>query len=68
MKGRFYAMMFIHFEPTGHSLRHGHGEEIADVEEQYKQAAKDGVGGQSASNGGFPPYITRESPEEVSDC
>lgn len=57
-------MMFIHFEPLGHSHRHGHGE-TPDVDEQYKQASKDGVGGQSASNGGLPPYINRESPEEA---
>jgi hypothetical protein len=67
MRGRFYAMLFIHFEPTGHSIRHGHGGETPDVQEQYKQASKDGVGGQSASNDGLPPYIMRYSPEEVSD-
>jgi len=65
MKGRFYAMLFIHFEPIGHSKEHGHSVEAPDVEEQYKQASKDGVGGQSASNGGLPPYIKRESPEEA---
>jgi hypothetical protein len=65
MRGRFYAMLFIHFEPTGHSIRHGHGGETPDVQEQYKQASKDGVGGQSASNDGLPPYIMRYSPEEA---
>ena len=66
MRGRYYAMMFIHFEPTGHSLRHGHSSDTPnDVEEQYRQASQDGVGGQSASNGGLPPYINRESPEEA---
>lgn len=58
-------MIFIHFEPIGHSHIHGHKEDTPDVNEQYKQASKDGVGGQSASNGGLPPYLVRESPEEA---
>lgn len=66
MKGRFSAYLFIHYEPIGHSRAHGHDAETPDnVDEQYKQASKDGVGGQSASNGGLPPYIQRESPEEA---
>eukprot|EP00567_Pseudictyota_dubia_P006485 CAMPEP_0197440578 /NCGR_PEP_ID=MMETSP1175-20131217/7045_1 /TAXON_ID=1003142 /ORGANISM="Triceratium dubium, Strain CCMP147" /LENGTH=507 /DNA_ID=CAMNT_0042970713 /DNA_START=207 /DNA_END=1730 /DNA_ORIENTATION=+ len=71
LKGRMYAMLFIHFEPTGHSLRHHSGDEdeaakvaVDDVDEQYKKAAREGVGGQSASSGGLPPYVKRESPEE----
>jgi prolyl 4-hydroxylase len=65
LKGRYYAMIFIHFEPTGHSLRHYGENPETDVDNQYKQASKDGVGGQSASSSGLPPYINRESPEEA---
>mmetsp|Transcript_22113 Transcript_22113/g.46546 ORF Transcript_22113/g.46546 Transcript_22113/m.46546 type:complete len:483 (-) Transcript_22113:78-1526(-) len=65
MKGKMYAMLFIHFEPTGHSLRHGaESSVVKDVHAQYKAAAAEGVGGQSASDRGLPPYIIRESPEE----
>ncbi|KAL9184078.1 hypothetical protein ACHAXT_002164 [Thalassiosira profunda] len=42
LKGRYYANVFIHFEPLGHTLRHeeqnGEGEE--SFEELYKQAWK----------------------------
>jgi len=74
LKGRYYAMLFIHFEPTGHSLRHTNAggsddtnniDEDVDVETQYKRAAKDGQGGQSATFTTLPPYIIRESPEEI---
>eukprot|EP00804_Cyclotella_cryptica_P014263 CCRYP_018649-RA/>CCRYP_018649-RA protein AED:0.05 eAED:0.05 QI:106/1/1/1/1/1/3/32/480 len=65
LKGRHYAMLFIHFEPTGHSLSHDvDGSNIA-VDEQYKQAAQENQGGQSASYDTLPPYIIRESPEEA---
>eukprot|EP01083_Nonionella_stella_P156187 505442_1 len=64
LRGRHYAMLFIHFEPTGHSL--GHNVEVSnDLEGQYKQATKDNRGGQSASSDTLPPYIVRESPEEI---
>lgn len=63
---KMYAMLFIHFEPTGHSLRHGAESSIvSDVRAQYKTALDEGIGGQSASNRGLPPYIIRESPEET---
>ena len=66
LKGRYYAMLFIHFEPTGHSLRHGaaDGNDI-DVDKQYREASKNNVGGQSAHTDTLPPYIIRESPEEI---
>ncbi|KAL7553955.1 hypothetical protein ACHAWF_017322 [Thalassiosira exigua] len=66
LKGRSYVMLFIHFEPTGHTLRHVDIElPDQDVEEQYKQAARDNRGGQSAASDSLPPYIIRESPEET---
>lgn len=65
LKGRHYAMLFIHFEPTGHSLRHDVEMNDIKVDEQYKQATKNSKGGQSASLDTLPPYIIRESPEEI---
>ena len=62
LKGNFYAMLFIHFEPTGQTpLR-----QKESVDEQYRQAVQDGVGGQSSSEQAsmLPPYIRRFSPEE----
>ena len=57
--------MYIHFEPTGHSLRHYGQNPESDVDSQYKQASESGVGGQSAASTGLPPYINPESPEEA---
>mmetsp|Transcript_15567 Transcript_15567/g.21269 ORF Transcript_15567/g.21269 Transcript_15567/m.21269 type:complete len:527 (-) Transcript_15567:272-1852(-) len=67
LKGRYYANIFIHFEPTGHTLRHGHAEGgSSDVEDKYRQAVGEGRGGheQEASDG-LPPYIVRGSVEET---
>jgi prolyl 4-hydroxylase len=64
LKGRYYAMLFIHFEPIGHSLRHNANAPEGNVDRQYRQATEDGVGGQSADGSNLPPYIKRESPEE----
>jgi len=65
LKGRFYANLFIHFEPTGHTLRHGndHGES-SDVDGKYKEAVEKGHGGHEAAVDGLPPYIKRGSVEE----
>lgn len=62
MKGKFYAMLFVHFEPTGKTPL----KERVGVDEQYRQAVQDGVGGQSSSDQSqlLPPYIQRFSPEE----
>ena len=58
LKGRFYANIFIHFEPVGHTLRHhnhdpGHG----DVDEKYRDALSRGTGGHESAddNDGLPP-------------
>jgi len=53
LKGRFYANVFVHFEPVGHSRDHGfnphqndeHYESIQDIRAGYNH------------NGGLPPYI-----------
>ncbi|CAB9529888.1 Ankyrin Repeat [Seminavis robusta] len=62
LKGKFYAMIFIHFEPTGRTAL----KQRVGVDEQYRQAVQDGVGGQSSSEQSslLPPYIRRFSPEE----
>mmetsp|Transcript_12585 Transcript_12585/g.22809 ORF Transcript_12585/g.22809 Transcript_12585/m.22809 type:complete len:229 (-) Transcript_12585:228-914(-) len=72
LKGRYYAMMFMHFEPTGHHLSTKHNLRLKNEEKirmtkidtEYKVHNEDGVGGQTAVRGEFPPYIKRESPEE----
>mmetsp|Transcript_40085 Transcript_40085/g.96790 ORF Transcript_40085/g.96790 Transcript_40085/m.96790 type:complete len:494 (-) Transcript_40085:177-1658(-) len=68
LKGRFYANIFIHFEPVGHTLRHhdhdpGHG----DVDAKYRDALSRGTGGHESAddNDGLPPYIIRGTPEEA---
>lgn len=43
MKGRYYANVFIHFEPLGHTLQHEesyHAEDEESLEYLYKQAWK----------------------------
>jgi prolyl 4-hydroxylase len=62
LKGKYYAMLFIHFEPTGQTPL----VQKVGIDEQYRQAVQDGVGGQSSSEQSqfLPPYIRRFSPEE----
>lgn len=57
--GRSQAMIFIHFEPTGHSLE----ESFGDVLSRYKDSVKRGAAG-PAHGHDLPPYLTRASPEE----
>jgi prolyl 4-hydroxylase len=71
LEGRFMANIFIHFEPTGHSLRHNMKlEELKDqqqdVNAKYKRDLARGVGGHEvdAADLGLPPYIIPGSPEE----
>mmetsp|Transcript_33738 Transcript_33738/g.71919 ORF Transcript_33738/g.71919 Transcript_33738/m.71919 type:complete len:522 (-) Transcript_33738:188-1753(-) len=61
LKGRFYANIFIHFEPTGHSLRHQAHEAAMEAAKgaQYKQG-----GHEADMTDGLPPYIVRGSVEE----
>ncbi|KAG7361234.1 2-oxyglutarate/Fe(II) oxygenase [Nitzschia inconspicua] len=67
MKGRFFANIFIHFEPVGHSLRfHGHETDAGkDVDEKYRDALSRGLGGHEAESDGLPPYIIAGTPEET---
>jgi prolyl 4-hydroxylase len=72
LKGRFYALIFIHFEPTGNSLMHNESgyyyastSSSTDVDRQYRDSVKLGMGGASANDqGDIPPYLNRFSPEE----
>jgi Ankyrin repeats (3 copies) len=62
---RFMANIFIHFEPTGHSLRHDAKMDKIDVNAKYRDALARGVGGhENDGNNDLPPYIKAGSPEE----
>jgi prolyl 4-hydroxylase len=64
LKGRYMANIFIHFEPTGHSLRHSLAHEHEDVNVKYKRDLERGVGGHEVdAASGLPPYILPGSPE-----
>jgi prolyl 4-hydroxylase len=67
LKGNYQAMIFLHFEPTGHPLVYDDKRSgFKRIDQEYRQSVKEGVGGQSsASNGSLPPYIQRSSPEEA---
>lgn len=54
----------IHFEPTGHSLRHAGLDTQVDVSKQYRDALERGAGGHENDHGGIPPYIIPGTPEE----
>jgi prolyl 4-hydroxylase len=74
LKGKFYASLFLHFEPTGRQysqvsgrffLRDDHRSQKEnarrDANGRYHQASKDGLGGPSAGlDGKLPPYIKRK--------
>jgi prolyl 4-hydroxylase len=67
MKGRYMANIFVHFEPTGHSLRHNaklEEEAGGDVNAKYKEALARGIGGHENDNADLPVYIKVGSPEE----
>jgi prolyl 4-hydroxylase len=66
LKG-WVANLFVHFEPTGHSLRHSADVEDLgqkDVHERYKDALARGFGGHENENSGLPPYLLPGTPEE----
>jgi prolyl 4-hydroxylase len=69
MKGRFMANLFVHFEPTGHSLRHNAKmEELdldQDVNKKYRESLLKGHSGHENTEGnGLPPYIIAGTVEE----
>ena len=68
LKGRFMANLFIHFEPTGHSLRHNMGLDADhDVDEAYRNSFERLQAGHENDNlHGLPPYLldnTKEAEE-----
>lgn len=69
LKGRYYANVFIHFEPTGHSLRHEAKMadlEGRDVHYEYAKAVQRRAGGHEADHShedGLPSYILSDSEE-----
>jgi prolyl 4-hydroxylase len=69
MKGRFYANVFIHFEPIGHSLRHdakiNAGEVGGDVNKKYRESVAKKQGGHENDHDGLPSYILKGTNEEM---
>jgi len=66
LKGRFVANLFIHFEPTGHSLRHNMGldPQQHDVDEAYRNSFENLQAGHEHENDALPPYIVPGTPED----
>uniref|UniRef100_A0A7S2UHM2 Uncharacterized protein n=1 Tax=Attheya septentrionalis TaxID=420275 RepID=A0A7S2UHM2_9STRA len=65
LKGKYFANIFIHFEPTGHSKRH-QAEQLGDLDmkKQYRKATENRAGSDLNSRSGkLPPYILENSPE-----
>jgi prolyl 4-hydroxylase len=66
LKGRYYANIFVHFEPVGHSLRHKE-----KLEQQKRDASEihnnEGTKETLAFQGNakLPPYILPGTPEEA---
>lgn len=68
LKGRYYANLFIHFEPTGHSLRHDAKMNSGDIDvhKKYAQSIQRRAGGHEADHDGLPSYIQEGSNEAKS--
>jgi prolyl 4-hydroxylase len=67
LKGRFMANIFVHFEPTGHTVRHNAGmtdEADMTVDQKYRQALANAQAGHEHEHKGLPSYIIPNSPEE----
>lgn len=66
LKGRYFANLFVHFEPVGHTLRHHNHETDAgeDVNQKYRDALERGLGGHENEQDGLPSYILAGTPEE----
>jgi hypothetical protein len=60
------ANLFIHFEPTGHSLRHT--ERIAKEKQGARptyRVSSDERDGEKEAKDGIPPYLLKDSPEAI---
>jgi len=66
LKGRYMANIFIHFEPTGHSLRHNMGlnPKQHDVDQAYRDSFEALQAGHEHTHDGLPPYIVEGSVED----
>jgi len=66
LKGRYFANLFVHFEPQGHSMRHHNHVTDAgeDVDAKYRDALMRGSGGHENEQDGLPSYILAGTPEE----
>lgn len=68
LKGRFFANLFVHFEPVGHTIRHHNHETDAgeDVDQKYRDSLKRGSGGhETDQEDGLPSYILPGTLEET---
>jgi len=63
LKGRYYANVFIHFEPTGHSIRHNAKISGGSGPDQYKEAVSKRQGGHENDMDGLPSYILEGTEE-----
>lgn len=63
LKGRYFANIFVHFEPVGHSLRHN-AKEAAERAAAAHQDSHSTGGHEQEESDGLPPYIIRGSVEE----
>lgn len=63
LKGRYFANIFVHFEPVGHSLRHN-AKEAAERAAAAHQDNHSTGGHEQEESDGLPPYIVRGSEEE----
>ena len=66
MKGRFMANLFVHFEPTGHSLKH-HDivHDRTGSSQQYRESVERGAGGHEGQNSAN--YELGDGNEDASD-
>lgn len=64
LKGRLYANIFVHFEPTGHSLRHEAHEAAAEAAQGARDMTGVSGGHEGEASDGLPSYIVRGSKEE----
>eukprot|EP00573_Skeletonema_grethae_P003745 CAMPEP_0201693678 /NCGR_PEP_ID=MMETSP0578-20130828/6193_1 /ASSEMBLY_ACC=CAM_ASM_000663 /TAXON_ID=267565 /ORGANISM="Skeletonema grethea, Strain CCMP 1804" /LENGTH=527 /DNA_ID=CAMNT_0048179245 /DNA_START=141 /DNA_END=1724 /DNA_ORIENTATION=- len=64
LKGRYFANIFVHFEPVGHSLR-ANAKEAAERAAAEHQDNHSTGGHEQEQSDGLPPYIIRGSEEEM---
>lgn len=65
LKGRYYANVFIHFEPISSSLKHNIKRDDKDVDAKYKESVANKHGGHEHHDSGLPDYIISEDSYEA---